>query len=334
MKTLLAITRDTLIMLRRRRLFWLHLWLSVLVVLLYASVSFNDAGWSVGFGLKRMDNPALKHGTPWEHTMHCWIIARLMRWWIAGGAIFLALFATAAILPETLEPGSAALIVPRARRRSLILAGRFLGSLGYALLHTIVVVAGLWLVLRWKMGAWHHALWLGVPLAALLFIPLQAVAMLMGVLTRSATAALLVAILFAGSVWALQEAAAPDIDSETAVAAPDDENGGGINETLTGDLVQNAVLVLPHSRDSLLWLEREACPLPDKDKYGYRALFRRLRVGHSGLSAVLADGIAAVSAPAKKQEAPITFPPLVYSSVGFTAVILLMAAWLLKRRDL
>ncbi len=334
MRTLTAIIRDTLLMLGRRRLFWLHLWLNIAVVALYASVSFQENGWSVGFGLKTAENLWLKQNTPWEGTMHCWMIARLMRWWVAGGAVFFVLFATAAILPETLEPGGAALIVPRARRRSLILAGRFLGALCYSVLQTVLVVGGLYLVMRWRLGVWHHALWLGVPLAALLFIPLQAVAMLMGVLTRSATAALLVAILFAGSVWALQEAAAsPDQDTSAAVLESNDEtNGSGISEALTDEAVKNFSMILPQSRDSLLWLEREACPQPAQN-FGYRALFRRLRVGHSGFSAVAADVIAAASTPGKKQET-VSFLPLLASSCAFTIAILALAAWLLKRRDL
>jgi ABC-type transport system involved in multi-copper enzyme maturation permease subunit len=333
MRTLLAITRDTLLMLRRRRLFWLHFWLNVLVIVAYTSVAFHDKGWSFAFGLKSTDNLWLRDGTPWEHTMHCWLVARVMRWWVAGGAVILALFATSAVLPDSLEPGSAALLMPRARRRSLVLGGRFLGSLGYLLLHTTFVTAGLWLAVAWQMGTWHHAIWLGVPLAALLFLPLQAVAMLMGVLTRSATAALLVAILFAGSVWAVQDAAAGPEPS------PGQENGEfaggtGLTEAITGGSLDQAALIFPRSRDSILWLEREACPQP-RPRYHYRALFRRLRIGDTGLSAVAADVIAAT---APEEETKVTprraFTPLLLSSVAFAAVIMALAAWLLQRRDL
>ena len=245
MRTLLAMTRDTLLMLRRRRLFWLHLGLNLFFILLYASVAFAEKGWSLGFGLKYTDNHWLKQGTPWEHTMHCWMIARIMRWWVAGGAVLLALFGSASLLPESLEPGSAALLVPRARRRSLILGGRFLGSLGYMILQTVFVIGGLWLVIRWRMGVWHHPLWLGLPLAVVLFIPLQAVAMFTGVLTRSSTAAVLVAILFAGSVWTVQESATnpntePDSASVAVDEAADDAHGSGISEALTHEAIQRA----------------------------------------------------------------------------------------------
>jgi len=333
MRTLLALTRDTLLMLRRRRLFWLHFWINVLVIVAYASVAFHDQGWSFAFGLKSTDNLWLREGTPWEHTMHCWIVARVMRWWVAGGAVILALFATSAVLPDTLEPGSAALLVPRARRRSLILGGRFLGSLGYLLFHTITLITGLWLVARWHMGDWHHPLWLGVPLAALLFIPLQAIAMLMGVLTRSAAAALLVAILFAGSVWAVQDAAAAPEPSAGAENG-DFAGGSGLSEILAGESLEKAALILPHSRDSMLWLEREACPQP-RPRYNYRALFRRLRIGDTGLSAVAADVLVATSPEEEKKAQPRrAFTPLVISSLAFAAAIMALAAWLLKRRDL
>jgi ABC-type transport system involved in multi-copper enzyme maturation permease subunit len=334
-RTLWAIIRDTMLALRRRRLFWLHLWLSIAVVVLYAGISCHAKGWSVVYGMKEMENPWLRQGTPWENTLHCWTLARIMRWWVAGGAIFLALFATAAILPETLEPGSAALLVPRARRRSLLLGGRFVGSLFYMLLHTVFVVGGLYLALGLRMGIWHHDLWLAVPLVALIFAPLQAVAMLLGVLTRSSTAALLVAILFAGSVWALQESAAPpETDSSAAIDDKEEDNNNGLGDGLTSEIVHVASAVLPPARDSLVWLERRACPRPPRS---YRDLFRRLRFGHRGIGAAAAGVFAAASSPdpnAAKQDDALAFIPLLLSSFGFAIVVMALAAWLLKRRDL
>ncbi|HEX2751080.1 MAG TPA: hypothetical protein VHM91_23935 [Verrucomicrobiales bacterium] len=335
MRTLLAIIRDTLLALRRRRLFWLHLWLNIAIVVLYAGLSCHAKGWSVVYGLKDMENPWLRQGTPWENTLHCWALARIMRWWVAGAAVFLALFATSAILPETLESGSAALLVPRTRRRSLLLGGRFVGSLVYTLLQTALVVGGLYLTLGLRLGIWYHDLWLAVPLIGLIFAPLQAVAMIMGVLTRSGTAALLVAILFAGSVWALQESASPpETDSSAAVDDKDDDNGNAMPEGLTSEIVHTASAILPPARDSLVWLERRACPRPQR---AYRELVRRLRWGHRGLGAAAAGVLAAAANPGPetvKQEDALAFAPLLLSSAGFTAVVMAVAAWLLKRRDL
>ena len=283
-----------------------------------------------------MDNPWLKQGTPWENTLHCWILVRIMRWWVAGAAVFLVLFGTAAVLPETLEPGSAALVVPAARRRSLILAGRFAGSLGYLIFQTTLVIAGLWLVVWYKLGIWHHSLWLGVPLAALLFAPLQAVAMLLGVLTRSGTAALLVAILFSGTVWALQVAAAGPPKKEPPAAgsaAGEDDDNAGISDAIGGEAARGAALVLPNPMQSLEWLEERACPKP---ALAYRELFRRLRIGHSGLSAAAAAAIAesSTSSAVESRNDRLDFAALLLSSAGFSAIVLAGAGWLLKRRDL
>jgi hypothetical protein len=201
------------------------------------------------------------------------------------------------------------------------------------------------------MNNWHHDLWLAVPLVALIFAPLQAVAMIMGVITRSGTAALLVAILFAGTVWAFQEsAAAPDIppaaigDKDRIPVTPETQNatppqtalanGGGNSDAITSDIIQFTSTVLPPARNSILWLERFACPRP---QVAYRDLFQRIRYGHRGIGAAAARVIAAASAidpEEKKQEEALAFSPLLISTLGFTVVAMAISAWLLKRRDL
>jgi hypothetical protein len=350
-RTLLAVIRDTLLALRRRRLFWLHLWLSVLAVVMYAGISCHETGWSVLYGMKEMENPWLRQSTPWEHTLHCWTLARIIRWWVAGGAVFVVLFSTSALMPETLERGSAELLVPRARGRGLLLAGRFAGSLIYVLLHTTLVVTGLFLALGLRLGIWHYDLWMAIPVVTVIFAPMQAVSMLMGVLTRSGTAALLVALLFAGTVWAFQESAsAPETPSaavvddkdgnpqnEAPARAPNPNgNGNGDSDTIGSEIVRFAAAVLPPARDSFLWLERYACPRPQAG-YTYRDLFHRLRYGHRGLGAIVARAIAAASdrdAEEKKQEDAVVFTELLISAGVFTIAVMLLAAWLLKRRDL
>lgn len=334
MRCFLAIVRDSLLALRHRRMFWLHLWLNVLVVLLYAGVACGEQGWSIGFGLKEMQDPWLRSGSPWESTLHSWTLSRIMRFWVAGGGLFLALFATSALLPETLDRGHAALIVPQARRRSLILAGRWVGSVIYAMGHTVVCVGGLYLALKLRLGYWHHSLWLAVPVCVLLFAPLQAMAALLGVITRSATAALLVALLFAGTVWALNSAAAPQPAAAVHSAEDEDESGSGLSEVLASESLQYASAVLPPARDALTWLELSACPRPARS---YTELFRRLRLTHrEGFSGAAANVLAETAAPpAQRRERTVpAVVPLVLPSLGFTLVVLLLAGRLLRRRDL
>ena len=80
MSTLLALAADTLRALCARRLFWLHLWLSLAVALVFASISGTASGWSLGFGLHSLPSPWLRDNTPWEQTLHCWVLSRAVRW--------------------------------------------------------------------------------------------------------------------------------------------------------------------------------------------------------------------------------------------------------------
>jgi hypothetical protein len=138
-------------------------------------------------------------------------------------------------------------------------------------------------------------------------------------------------------VGALQEGDSPDqSDSATAAVGAkevEEENGSGISDVIGAEAARYAAVLLPHSRNSLVWLERRACPRPPRS---YRELFRRLRIGHSGFRAVAADAIAAASVPAlpKPEEDSLRFAPLLLSSAGFTIAVMALAAWLLKRRDL
>ena len=69
LRAVLTIASDTLTLLCRRRLFWLNVWLSVIVVLGVASVSCGQTECSVGFGLKSWPSSYLTKGSEWEKTL-------------------------------------------------------------------------------------------------------------------------------------------------------------------------------------------------------------------------------------------------------------------------
>ena len=338
MRPLLAIAADTLRALTSRRLFWLHLWLSIAVALIFASVAGTDAGWSAGFGLRRIASNWLKKDTPWETTLQCWVLSRAVRWWVVGAGALMALFATAAVLPESLEAGQSALLMPKARRRAVLLGGRFLGSLYYFVLLTAAAILLLQLAVRWRMGFWHAPLWYALPAAALLFVPLHAVATLMGVLTRSTTAALLVALLSGGATITLHEAAESRARKTETTAAPapaapddDDDDESAWDGHFAGTLLQGFAAALPGPTPTLAWAERRACPVPPRS---YRDLFRRLRAGRSGIEAAAAEAIATVSPQSRTATLVPGFPQSSLGAAGLSVFCLAIAALLLHRRDL
>jgi hypothetical protein len=339
MSPLFAIAGDTLRALCARRLFWLHLWLSIAVALVFASITGTASGWSLGFGLQSENSPWLRDGTPWEQTLQCWVLSRAVRWWIAGASVILTLFATAAILPESLETGQAALLLPRVRRRAVLLGGRFLGSLYYFLLLTSISIALLMLVARWRLGAWHWDLWYSLPAALLLYTPLHAVASLMGVLTRSTTAALLVALLFGAAASTLQEAASSrkplSASAQQAAASSTDDaiddDDGSWTTHFARTALHGAAALLPAPAPVLSWAERHGCPVPARP---YRDLFSRLRAGKSGLEAAAANVLATNSAGVRKAASVPGLPESTAGAFTLTAACLALAASLLHRRDL
>jgi hypothetical protein len=339
MRTLLALAADTLRALCSRRLFWLHVWLSIATALVFASIRGTPDGWSAGFGMRSLSSPWLRDGTPWESTLHCWVLSRAVRWWVAGAGVLMTLFATAAVLPESLESGQAAILMPKARRRSILLAGRFLGTIAYFVILTAFAIALLFLVLRWHMNLWEWRLWLALPAALLLYAPLQAVATLMGVLTKSTTAAVLVALLFGAAATALQEAAARQpastSTSTTSERSPgptdhNDDDSDSWTAQFAGTVLRGTASIMPGPAPALAWAESHSCPVPPR---AYRDLFRRLRLGKSGLEAAAAEAIA-TNSPQGRTAAVAGLASAAAGGSAISSACLVLAASLLRRRDL
>ena len=340
MRTLLALAADTLRALCSRRLFWLHVWLSIATALVFASIRGTPEGWTAGFGMRSLTSPWLRDGTPWESTLHCWVLSRAVRWWVAGAGVLMTLFATAAVLPESLESGQAAILMPKARRRSILLAGRFLGAIAYFVILTAFAIALLFLVLRWHMDLWEWRLWLALPAALLLYAPLPAVATLMGVLTKSTTAAVLVALLFGAAATALQEAAAKqpastsasNSSSDLSPPTPDHEDDDSESWTaqFAGTMLRGTASIMPGPAPALAWAESHSCPVPPR---AYRDLFRRLRLGKSGLEAAAAEAIA-TNSPQGRTAAVAGLASAAAGGSVISSACLVLAASLLRRRDL
>jgi hypothetical protein len=328
--TLWALIIDTWHLLRGRRLFWLHLAFAILALVLLASVRCTTEGYSLWFGGREGASAWLKAGTVWEQTLYSWMHTRWMRWWVACGSLIMALFATAAVLPQSLESGSAALLLPKARRRRTLLWGRYLGGLFYAMVPTLISVVGAMLIWRWRVGEWHLATLWALPIVALLFSAFHAVATLMGVLTRSATAALMMAMLLAGAVWAIESAlvSATMNRPETEV----DEQDSGLGDLLGESALAGSAAIVPRLHEAMNWLEQEVIPGTPRP---YGSLFRRLRAGRTGVEAVAAEAIAPTNGPARAVTPQKPQTVVVVLSLGVASLIsMLLAQKILRRRDL
>lgn len=327
MSALFAIAYDTLILLCRRRLFWLNIWLSVAVVLAVASLSCSAEGLSLGFGLKSWPSSYLTKGSPWETTLYFGVVRRTAQWWIAGAAPLLALFSMASVVPKTLKSGQAALLFTKSRGRAEVLLGRFVGGLLFSAIPALISTCGLFLTLGWRLGVWEPKLFLAVPFALLLFAALAAVTVTLGVLTKSSSAALAVTLLFAVSVFALQDAASRPSPS-------DDENEfKGLMHSASGGLValQSFAWPLPRTQELMEGMDRLIglrAPLL------FRDLVRRWRIGKLRVGAAAAEVLEPSLATPAEPLSPLKLGEAIMVTAGFSGLTLVAAAILLNRRDL
>jgi hypothetical protein len=168
-----------------------------------------------------------------------------------------------------------------------------------------------------------------------------AVATLMGVLTKSTTAAVLVALLFGAAATALQEAASKqpatpiastNSSSELSPPAPDHEDDDSDSWTaqFAGTILRGTASIMPGPAPALAWAESHSCPAPPRP---YRDLFRRLRLGKSGLEAAAAEAIA-TNSPQGRTAAVAGLASAAAGGSVISSACLVLAASLLRRRDL
>lgn len=108
--------------------------------------------------------------------------------------MFLAVFASAGLIPSVLEPGRIELILSKPVSRPHILLGRYLGNLGVVSCNIAYLVLGVWLILGWKTGIWRTDFLWSIATTVFIFAVLLAVVVLMGVLVESTALATMVTV--------------------------------------------------------------------------------------------------------------------------------------------
>jgi ABC-type transport system involved in multi-copper enzyme maturation permease subunit len=106
--------------------------------------------------------------------------------------MFLAVFASAGLIPSVFEPGRIELLLSKPVARYHILLGRYIGNVLVIAANIFYLVLAVWLVFGWKTGVWTVGfLWSSV-LTVFVFCVLLTVVMLVAVLSESAVVATMV----------------------------------------------------------------------------------------------------------------------------------------------
>lgn len=196
MTAVLAILLDSYRELLAKKLFWFVLAISLLIVVSFGSIGFNDRGISIAYGLYTIENEVLRAGSPLVVPFMDFAFAGIIVGvWLGWGAIILALVSTAEVFPNFLAGGAIDLVLSKPVRRSTVFFTKYFGSLLFVLLQVAVFCIGTLLVMRWRVGEWRWGVLIAVPVLVLVFSYLYAFMVLFNVLTRSTLPSLVLTIL-------------------------------------------------------------------------------------------------------------------------------------------
>lgn len=181
--------------LNAKKMFWITLVLSALVVLSIACVGINDKGisvlwWTFPVGVfnSTIVSPAFFYKLIF--------INFGFKIWLTWAATILALVSTASLIPDFVAGGSIDLVLSKPIARLRLFLTKYATGLLFVGLQVAVFAAASFLVIGFRGHAWEWKIFLAVPLVLLFFSYLYCFCALIGLLTRSTIAALLLTILF------------------------------------------------------------------------------------------------------------------------------------------
>lgn len=178
-----------------KKLFWITLALSIIVVCAFAFVTINDRGFSV-FGAQ-IDNVGFSTRVIPEATFYKFVFTSIaIPWWLGIIATVLALISVCSVFPDFVSGGSIDLYLSKPMSRIRLFLTKYITSLLFVGLQVFVFSLASFLLIGIKSGSWEFGIFLAVPLVTLFFSYLFCVCVLLGIVTRSALASLLVTILF------------------------------------------------------------------------------------------------------------------------------------------
>jgi ABC-type transport system involved in multi-copper enzyme maturation permease subunit len=120
---------------------------------------------------------------------YSWVSVVLYIW-----GTFLAVFASAGLIPTVLEPGRISLLLSKPISRPMLLLGRYIGNLLVVATNHIYLICSIWIIIGIKTHIWEPRFLLAVPISLFMFAVLLCVVVLIGVVTESSALSVMVPI--------------------------------------------------------------------------------------------------------------------------------------------
>jgi ABC-type transport system involved in multi-copper enzyme maturation permease subunit len=205
MSQTLAIFLDAYRELNARKLFWLSMVISLLVVVAFGLVGLTETGLRIviwDLDLRFLNSKFIKPEVFYKGMFVNFGIG----FWLSWLATILALVSTASIFPELITSGSIDLMLSKPIGRLRLFLTKFASGLLFVGLQVTVFSVACFLVIGWRGGVWEPAILLAIPIVLCFFSYLFSFMTLLGLITRSTIAALLLTILFWLLVFGLHAA--------------------------------------------------------------------------------------------------------------------------------
>lgn len=332
-----VILLDSLRMLLASKLFWVSIWISTLVALVYASIGFTDTGISAGFGLWDIPMPILRKGTREAEVFYLLMFTDvIVRFWLGWFSLVLALISTSSIFPQFLQTGSIEIALSKPVSRTRLFLLKYLGGLLFVALQTALFCLVAFIAMGLRVNEWNLTIFWAVPVITFSFSLVYCVGVIIGVTTRSTVFALLGALMF----WLLTLVAQWTEDFMYKVAYLMPEVGMGVdlksgqiseagNNSGSGmkkayEAIKPVVAVLPKTRECTVGLKRLI-----------RFKERNSMLTGMDMGSVLMAGEAdpAIRKAMEKYEMRHSWFSIIGSSLVFEVLVLGLAVWIFSRRD-
>lgn len=198
----LALLLDSYRELNSKKLFWITMGISLLVVLVFAAFGINEEGMT--FLKWQIHSEFLTSAVIPPATFYKFMFAYFgIPIWLTWIATILGLVSTASIFPDFIAGGAIELMLSKPISRIRLFFTKFACGLLFAALQVAVFTVACFFVIGWRGHSWEPALFLAVPIVVVFFSYLFSVCALLGLWTRSTIASLLLTLLVWVGFWAV-----------------------------------------------------------------------------------------------------------------------------------
>jgi ABC-type transport system involved in multi-copper enzyme maturation permease subunit len=197
-----ALFVDAYRQLNSKKMFWVCLIINAVIVLVFLAIGVTDSGNLSFLWFKTPIPLYMSRAELYVTVFNNFGIG----FWLAFVGTILALVSTAGIFPDWITAGSIDLYLSKSISRLRLFFTKYLSGLLFVTLQVAVFSAASFLVIGIRGGVWAPGVFLAVPLVVCLFSYLYSVCVLLGLMTRSTVAAILLTMVFWFVLWGLDRA--------------------------------------------------------------------------------------------------------------------------------